>query len=135
MCSSDLAKGLVRREVVETVTPGTLLTDDWLEKNRNNFLVAVEPRGVTAGIAALDLTTGELVLETVSPAELPTAFARYEAAEVVVPAGSGAALPGGTTRTEREAWEFDPELAREDLARAFRLASLDGLGEIGRAHV
>ena len=123
-----LAKGLVRREVVETVTPGTVLTDDWLEKNRNNFLVAVDPRGVAAGIAALDLTTGELVLETVPPEELATALARYEAAEVVAPDGCVAALPDGATRTEREVWEFDPELAREDLARAFRLASLDGLG-------
>ena len=118
----------MRREVVETVTPGTVLTDDWLEKNRNNFLVAVDPRGVAAGIAALDLTTGELVLETVPPEELATALARYEAAEVVAPDGCVAALPDGATRTEREVWEFDPELAREDLARAFRLASLDGLG-------
>src|SRR5439155_1596990 len=81
-----------------------------------------------AGIAALDLTTGELVLETVPPEELATALARYEAAEVVAPDGCVAALPDGATRTEREVWEFDPELAREDLARAFRLASLDGLG-------
>ena len=123
-----LAKGLVRREVVETVTPGTVLTDDWLEKSRNNFLVAVDPRGVAAGIAALDLTTGELVLETVPREELATALARYEAAEVVAPDGCVPALPDGATRTEREAWEFDPELAREDLARAFGLASLDGLG-------
>ena len=123
-----LAKGLVRREVVETVTPGTVLTDDWLEKSRNNFLVAVDPRGVAAGIAALDLTTGELVLETVPREELATALARYEAAEVVAPDGCVGAFPDGATRTEREAWEFDPELAREDLARAFRLASLDGLG-------
>src|SRR6059036_340105 len=35
-----LAKGIVRREVIETVTPGTVLSEDWLEKNRNNYLVA-----------------------------------------------------------------------------------------------
>src|SRR6266487_1198750 len=40
-----LAKGLVRREVVETVTPGTVLSDDWLERNCNNYLVALDPRG------------------------------------------------------------------------------------------
>ncbi len=123
-----LAKGLVRREVVETVTPGTVLSDDWLERNRNNYLVAVEPRGATSGLAALDLTTGEFVLETVAPGGLPTALARYEAPELVLPVGSGIALPEGATRTEREAWEFDPELAREDLVRTFRLAALDGLG-------
>ncbi|HEX9705913.1 MAG TPA: DNA mismatch repair protein MutS [Gemmatimonadales bacterium] len=123
-----LAKGLVRREVIETVTPGTVLADDWLERNRNNFLVAVDPRGVTAGIAALDLTTGELALETLPTAELPAALLRYEAAELVVPQGAGPIAAGATPLTEREGWEFDPELGREDLERLFGLASLDGLG-------
>jgi len=123
-----LAKGLVRREVIETVTPGTVLAEEWLERKRNNFLVAVDPRGGAAGLAALDLTTGELVLETVAPEDLPTALARYEAPEVVLPAGAPITAGGGAARSEREPWEFDPELAREDLARTFRLASLDGLG-------
>ncbi|MGH7568191.1 MAG: DNA mismatch repair protein MutS, partial [Gemmatimonadales bacterium] len=123
-----LAKGLVRREVVETVTPGTVLAEDWLARNRNNYLVALDPRGTAAGLAALDLTTGELVLETVPPAELGAALARYEAPELVLPVGAPAVLAEAAARSEREAWEFDPELAREDLARAFGLASLDGLG-------
>ena len=117
-----LAKGLVRREVVETITPGTVLTDDWLIQTRNNYLVAV----ANGGIAALDVTTGELVLEVVMPDEIEAALARYEASEVVIP--SGANRPIGATITEREAWEFDPELAREDLTRTFALASLDVLG-------
>src|SRR5207302_10215531 len=122
-----LAKGLVRREVVETVTPGSVLADDWLERRRNNFLLAVDPRGAPAGVAALDLTTGELLLETAAAEELPAVLARYEAPEVVLPAGT--VLPvAGAARTEREAWEFDAELAREDLTRSFRVASLDGLG-------
>ena len=122
-----LAKGLVRREVVETVTPGTVLADDWLERRRNNFLVAVDPRGAPAGLAALDLTTGELLLETAAPEDLAAALARYEAAEVVLPAGSALA-PAAAARTERDRWEFDPELAREELTRTFRVATLDGLG-------
>ena len=131
-----LAKGLVRREVVETVTPGTVLAEDWLERNRNNFLLALDPRGAGgggggngAGLAALDLTTGELALETVPIEDVESALARYEAPEVVLPAGCRVTLPvGSLTVTEREAWEFDPELARDDLARTFRLASLDGFG-------
>ena len=122
-----LAKGIVRREVVETVTPGSVLADDWLERSRNNYLLAVDPRTPPAGVAALDLSTGELLLETVAPEDLSSALARYESPEVVLPAGSACAVTGAL-RTEREAWEFDPELAREDLTRAFRLASLDGLG-------
>ena len=123
-----LAKGLVRREVVETVTPGSVLADDWVAQKRNNFLVSVEPRGGAPGLAALDLTTGEFVLELVEPQDLSAALARYEPLEVLLPAGTHCPLPDGATVTEREAWEFDPELAREDLLRSFRLASLDGLG-------
>jgi len=128
-----LAKGLVRREVVETITPGSVLTDEWLVQSRNNYLVALAGAATdpAVGIAALDVTTGELVLEVVAPAELEASLARYEALELVVPAASSLPLPPatrGATVTEREAWEFDPELAREDLTRTFGLASLDGLG-------
>src|SRR5437016_5456094 len=124
-----LARGLVRRAVVETVTPGSVLADDWLERGRNNFLLAVDARSAPAGIAALDLTTGELLLETVASEDLAAVLARYEARELVLPGGTPAPLPlPSAVRTEREAWEFDPELGREDLARTFRMASLDGLG-------
>src|SRR2546425_4112960 len=112
----------------ETVTPGSVLADDWVAQKRNNFLVAVEPRGGAPGLAALDLTTGEFVLELVEPQDLSAALARYEPLEVLLPAGTHCPLPDGATVTEREAWEFDPELAREGLLRSFRLASLDGLG-------
>src|SRR6266550_1809387 len=124
-----LAKGLVRRAVVETVTPGTVLAEDWVSRERNNFLVACAPRGESTGVAALDVTTGEFIWESVLPADLPLALARFEPPEIVVPAGSRPPLaPDAVTVTEREAWEFDPELAREDLMRAYGLASLDGLG-------
>ena len=122
-----LAKGVVRRAVVETVTPGTVLTDDWLVRNRNNYLVAVDPRGTTAGLAALDITTGDLILEVVSTADVEAALGRYEARELVVPADHPVTA-SVTTLTTREAWEFDPELAREDLTRTYGIASLDGLG-------
>ena len=124
-----LAKGLVRREVVETLSPGAILADDWLERNRNNFLVALAPRSDAVGVAALDLTTGEFALEVVAPDELAAALARYEAPELVLPAATPPpAAAAGCVFAEREAWEFDPELAREDLVRTFGLASLDGLG-------
>ncbi len=122
-----LAKGVVRRAVVETVTPGTVLTDDWLVRNRNNYIVAVDPRGMAAGLATLDITTGELILEVVPTADVESALARYEARELVVPADVPVAA-FATTLTAREGWEFDPELAREDLMRTYGIASLDGLG-------
>ena len=122
-----LAKGVVRRAVVETVTPGTVLTDDWLARNRNNYLVALDPRSPAVGLAALDLTTGELVLEVVPAADLEQSLARYEAREVVLPADTSVRAAGATV-TAREAWEFDAELAREELMRTYSVASLDGLG-------
>src|SRR5438128_11440336 len=103
-----LAKGVVRRAVVETVTPGTVLTDDWLVRNRNNYLVAVDPRGTAAGLATLDITTGELFLEVVPAGDIESTLGRYEARELVVPAD--VPVPAfATTLTTREAWEFDPE--------------------------
>jgi len=122
-----LAKGVVRRAVVETVTPGTVLTDDWLVRNRNNYLVAVDPRGTTAGIASLDITTGELILEVVPTADVDAALGRYEARELVIPADHPVTV-SVSTLTTREAWEFDPALAQEDLTRTYGIASLDGLG-------
>ena len=122
-----LAKGIVRRAVVETVTPGTVLTDDWLVRNRNNYIVAVDPRGIDAGLATLDITTGELILEVVPIADIEPALARYEARELVLPTDAAVAS-SATTVTVREAWEFDPQLAREDLTRTYGIASLDGLG-------
>src|SRR5258707_5984572 len=72
-----LAKGVVRRAVVETVTPGTVLTDDWLVRNRNNYIVAVDPRGAAARLASLGITTGELILEVVPTTEFDAALGSY----------------------------------------------------------
>jgi DNA mismatch repair protein MutS len=118
------AKGIVRREVVETVTPGALLVEGWIPGGRNNFLVAVADHG----LAAIDLSTGEFLLETMDAGGLAEALGRLHPAEVVTPARFEVELEDGVLRTEREAWEFDPALARDDLARRFNLASLDGLG-------
>src|SRR5467141_3999596 len=122
-----LAKGVVRRAVVETVTPGTVLTDDWLVRNRNNYIVALDPRGAPAGLATLDVTTGELILEVVPESDVAPALARYEARELVFPS-QVAVTTDVVTVTVREAWEFDPDLARDDLLRTYGIASLDGLG-------
>ena len=131
-----LAKGLVRREVVETLTPGALLQEGWLAGGRNNWIVAVGRTGgqsgtEATGLAAIDLSTGEFILETVDQAGLEESFSRLVPAEAIVPSGgSSVALPESSSRLtiEREPWEFDPDRAREELCRRFALASLDGLG-------
>ena len=121
------AKGIVRREVVETVTPGAVLAEDLLESAANNFLLAVAP-GRPTGLAAIDISTGEFVLETTAPEDLSAAVARYTPREVVTVSGlPEGALPERTARTEREAWEFDARLGSEAICRWFALHSLSGL--------
>ena len=63
------AKGIVRREVVETITPGVVVDETWLEGKKNNFIVSIYP-GQIMGIAAIDLSTGEFFLETTPPERL-----------------------------------------------------------------
>ena len=60
------AKGLVKREVVKIVTPGTLLEDDSLEKTSNNYLMAIYCQGQDASIAYVDISTGELNTSLIS---------------------------------------------------------------------
>ena len=127
------AKGIVRREVVETVTPGALLEEDWLPGGRNNFIVAVHPGDPNrpagmAGLAAIDLSTGEFVLESTPRDRLSEALSRFAPAEVVTVPAAAVELEREAMRTHREPWEFDAELASEELTRRFVLASLDGLG-------
>jgi DNA mismatch repair protein MutS len=121
-------KGLVKREVVETVTPGAVLDDGWLPGDRNNFLLALSSDGDRVGIAAIDLSTGEFLLETVAKESCEEALGRLAPAEIVAPQGLALPQNNGALRTEREGWEFDAALAREELPRRFGLASLDGLG-------
>ena len=133
-----LAKGIVRREVVETVTPGVAFADDLLEGGRNNFVVAVVPpvrRGSdveVVGVAAADVSTGELRLCSVAVRELEALLARLGPRELLLPRGN-VALPriaalDGVLVTEREPWEFDESMGRDDLAKQFGVRGLDGLG-------
>jgi DNA mismatch repair protein MutS len=119
------AKGIVKRAVIETITPGAFLDEQYTPGSRNNWLVAVHQ----GGLAAVDLTTGEFVLERPGEEGLAEALGRLAPAEVVL-SGDAADPPldPEVLRTRRESWEFDPELAREELARRLHLASLDGLG-------
>jgi DNA mismatch repair protein MutS len=123
------AKGIVKRAVVETITPGAFLDEEYTPGSRNNWLVAVHRHAQGVGVAALDLSTGELLLETVPVDGLAEAIGRLAPAELVV-ARDAEPLPAHDEilRTTREPWEFDAELATEELARRLSLASLDGLG-------
>jgi DNA mismatch repair protein MutS len=87
------------------------------------------------GIAAADLSTGELRLIRSTAADAPAVLARLAPSEILVARGSPAgAFRAASSRdedalvTERDAWEFDPALAAGDLARQYGVASLEGFG-------
>jgi len=129
-----LAKGIVRREVVETVTPGAAFSDDLLDGARNNFLCAVHTVGDVIGIAAADVSTGEFRLTLAQSNDAPAMLARFAPREILVPRGGGDGATSGPQRTEgalvteRDPWEFDPALAADELARHFGVMSIGGLG-------
>jgi len=80
------AQGIVRREVTETVTPGTVLQDTLLTAKRNNFLVALtEETEQGVGVATLDLSTGEISAQAVPPAELRAELGRRDPTELLLP--------------------------------------------------
>jgi DNA mismatch repair protein MutS len=121
-----LSTGVVRREVIETITPGAAFADELLDGARNNFLCALrtaDDHGETAqvGIAAADLSTGEFRLTTVPVDDAEAVLSRFAPREIVVargrPGNGVMPVPTGVLATEREGWEFDPALAREELAR------------------
>jgi DNA mismatch repair protein MutS len=133
------AKGVVRREVIETVTPGVAFADDLLDGARNNFICALAGSatgdagrgGDTVGVAAADVSTGEVRLFVSTIEDLDPLLARISPRELLVPTASRIPLPPSRADalvTERDAWEFDEPMAREDLGRQYGVLSLEGLG-------
>ena len=130
------AQGIVRREVVETVTPGSVTSDGLLSARRNNFLVALAEAPGEWGVAALDLSTGELSGECVGEEALPHVLGRLEPSELLLPRALSERAPRhlpppppqGPLRTYRDDWIFDRRTAAEALLRRFRVQSLDGFG-------
>ena len=125
------AKGVVRRQVTETVTPGAVFSDELLDGSRNNFLCAMafdtntaEPR---VGIAALDLSTGEFRLMVAAMNEMESMLGRLAPREIVVP-DDMVATSSASLLCQRPAWEFDAASARADLQRHFGVRSLEGYG-------
>src|SRR5919106_897803 len=126
------AKGLVRRAVVETITPGAVLADALLSERRNNFLVALARADQQhLALCAVDASTGEVIAALVDAGSLEAELARYEPAELLLP-HSWATEPfdyaPGVSRTYRADWLFDRDLAVEELKRRYRVLSLDGFG-------
>jgi DNA mismatch repair protein MutS len=128
---------LVRREVTRIVTPGTTTSAALLRPHENNFLGAVLPdaAGARAGLAFVDLTTGEYRATELDLADTAAALETLNVREVLAPAGSNRQLTGLKTdllRTEVDAWVFGSDYAARSLCDHFHLLSLDGCGLEGK---
>jgi DNA mismatch repair protein MutS len=137
------AKGLVKREVVRVVSPGTLTDANFLDAREPAFLMAIAPSngtGHAVGVALLDLSTGEFTAAEYAGADGTRALADelslLKPREIVAPAG--ATLPdsianAGIPLTSVDAWTFDGESARRTLLTQLRANGLEGFGLDGHA--
>ncbi|MBI4338236.1 MAG: DNA mismatch repair protein MutS [Chloroflexi bacterium] len=121
------SKGLVERDVIRVVTPGTVTEPALLEQKANNYLAAVVASGLEAGLAYADITTAEFATTQLPLAQLPLELERLAPAEVLaVEELKGAlALPRVTALPSHL---FDLALARDVLLEHFGVASLEGYG-------
>ncbi len=82
------AKGIVKRDVIRVVTPGTLVEDNLLEEKKNNYIMSIYKQGIFFGIAVCDISTGDFlasqIKETNNFPKLLDEIARYYPAEIVV---------------------------------------------------
>ncbi len=136
------AKGVVKREVVRIVTPGTLTDDMLLEDKKDNFLCAIhlDARG-HAVVSWVDISTGHFFVQRVAERDLLDELQRLAPAECLLADRRGELFDAETRRlaadvgrlthaivTERPGWYFDPYQARQRLLKHFGAATLEGFG-------
>jgi DNA mismatch repair protein MutS len=128
------ATKLVRREVTRIVTPGTAMNPQVLRSHENNYLAAVMP-GLNsyagrAGVAHVDISTGEFRATEIDSAEVRAALETLNAREALFPdaspEGPSDSLP--CLKTRLDAWVFAPDYAARSLCEHFHLIALDGCG-------
>jgi DNA mismatch repair protein MutS len=129
------AKKLVKREITRIVTPGTVTEPSLLRSRENNYLAAVAMDAGRAGIAHVDVSTGEFRVTEVDSSEVTAALEQVGAREVLVPAGLllAPSPASGPLRTEVDAWAFTRDHAEQALLDHFKLLTLDGCGLAGRS--
>jgi DNA mismatch repair protein MutS len=138
------AKGVVRREVVRVVSPGTLTDAGYLEAREPAFLMGIAPAdGSGFGVALLDLSTGEFTAAEYRGSDgrqaLADELAVLRPREIVIPSGADEVprlieeLRLNARPTVVDTWIFDLESARRTLLEQMRAQSLQGFGLDGRS--
>jgi DNA mismatch repair protein MutS len=121
-------KGLVERDVIRVVTPGTVVEPNLLTSKSNNYLASLVVEGEEAGIAYVDISTSEFATTQLPAERVMPELERLQPSEVLIPEGADdyAQLPFTISRLD-DYW-FDMEIARESLLEHFAVASLEGYG-------
>ncbi|MBI2845472.1 MAG: DNA mismatch repair protein MutS [Chloroflexi bacterium] len=131
----EAEKGLMPREVLRVVTPGTVVEPGLLEAKKNNYLAAIFPQDKAVGLAYADITTGEFAATQWEGEEAllraKEELSRLHPAESLIPSKAqsidfSAELP--LRFTPFDAWRFEPEEGEQTLLQHFRVASLEGYG-------
>lgn len=131
------SKGLVKREVIKIVTPGTNFNSGALEEGRNNYLMCIAYMGNAIGLATADITTGEfMTAELTSERELLDEINKFTPSEIICNEAfgiSGISIDEIKNRlsvsvSELEPWYFDDNKAAEIIKEHFGVSSLEGLG-------
>jgi len=111
-------KAVVKRDVTRVLTPGTVVEDAYLEPAKSNYLVAYWTRGLEAGLAACDLSTGELLLCQMPKERLAAELQRLAPAELLTP-------------PEVDEYRFDPVRGQERLRELLGIAYPAAIGAAG----
>jgi DNA mismatch repair protein MutS len=120
--------GLVERDVIRVVTPGTVVEPNLLANKSNNYLASVIISGEQAGIAYVDITTSEFATTQLPVERVAPELERLQPREVLLPEDANGYGQLMFTITRLDDYWFDLEIARETLLRQFAAASLDGYG-------
>ena len=126
------AKGVVDRAVTRVVTPGTMVEDDLVAGEDTIRLAAAILDDESAGLASIDLGSGEFLVRSLGHDQLTDELARLSVRELLVDAEgdarSDAARRLGVAITVRDGWQFRADEAVRALSDHFRVATLDGFG-------
>ena len=130
-------KGIVERDVVRVITPGTLTEDAMLNDKDNNYLLSLFPDDDIIGLSWVDVSTGKFMVQDISKNRLMDELTRISPSECILPENStfkeydiSKRLSGdfNTMVTYRADWEFSRESAYTKLVNHFLTASLEGFG-------
>ncbi len=129
-----LTKKLVKRGIIELVTPGTSMSDNLLSHRENNFLAAVHlnSKRDSIGVAFLDLSTGEFLTAEGKGEYIDKLLANFSPKEILVERGRkkdfAEIVSGSYLLFEMDDWVFTSQSARDRLLRHFETATLKGFG-------